>query len=163
MTPKEKIEYVKRNIDEKVQISPKGPVFVRLYTVTESEDGPVLISRGEQNLIVRKLEQDGYLKNVTFEDNGYGIWVEVVSDEKQKNSVTDNAPVIKLKTLELISRGIGNMDTGINLSNFLVNCGVYSNIINYPQTKWRMVNDVLQSLSVSTNPTDHKLDRKSVV
>lgn len=157
MTPKEKIEYVKRNIDEKVQISPKGPVFVRFYTVTEFEEGPVLITRGEQNLIVRKLEEEGYLKNVTFEDDGTGTWVEVAPNENQENGSAYKTPVIKLRTLELISQEIGSMGTGSDIINLLVNCGVDRSLINYPQTKWRMVYEVLQSLSLSINPTDHKL------
>lgn len=76
MTPEEKIKYVKDEIEDKIKISPKGPVHLRLYTLTEYEEGPTLLSRGEQHSIVKKLKEDGYLKEITFDDDGSGVWVE---------------------------------------------------------------------------------------
>ena len=73
MTPKAKIEYVKRQIEDKRQISPKGLFSFNLYTLTEYEDGPVLLSNYEQQLIIKKLEQDGYVKNVSFENDGFKV------------------------------------------------------------------------------------------
>jgi hypothetical protein len=84
MKPEEKIEYVKNIIDEVVKISPKGAVHIQLYDLTESEDGPVVISRNEQKTIIKKLEEDRYVKNVFFQDDGVGVWLEMVIKEKRK-------------------------------------------------------------------------------
>jgi hypothetical protein len=65
-----------------------------------------------------------------------------------------NQPVIKLKTLELMAKDIGDLDSGSNLVNFLVDCGVGKQLIVYPQTKWRMVYDVLLKLATSENTKD---------
>lgn len=77
--------------------------------------------------------------------------------EKPTLVTSKNQPVIKSKTLELIAQDIGNLDTGTNLINFLTNCGVDKNLIEYPQTKWRMVNTVLQTLATSKNPKDFRV------
>lgn len=158
MTPEKKIKYVKRLIDEKVQISPKGPIHLQLYTLTEYEDGPTLISRGEQKLIIKKLEEDGYVKNVIFEDDRYGAWVEVVSRTKEENtsSVQKNQPIIKRKTLELIAIKIGELDSGSSLVEFFTNCGVKRELIEYPNTKWRMIYSVLLTLASSQNKKDKR-------
>jgi hypothetical protein len=84
MNAKEKIAYVKNAIDEKVQISPKGSVYLRLYTLTEYEEGPILLSRGEQQSIIKKLEEDGYIKNVIFDDDGCSVWVELNEQPKEQ-------------------------------------------------------------------------------
>jgi hypothetical protein len=84
MDAQEKIQYVKDLINEKVQISPKGRVHISLHTLTEYEDGPTLISRNEQGLIIKKLEEEGHLQNVEFDDNA-GVWVEP-SEKKTRRS-----------------------------------------------------------------------------
>ena len=77
MNSKQKIQYVKKQIEEKIQISPKGPVYVHFYTVTgEGGEDHVLLSRGEQKSIVEKLAEDGYLKSVSFGEKNAGAWVE---------------------------------------------------------------------------------------
>lgn len=65
--------------------------------------------------------------------------------------------IIKPKSLELIAKEIGELDSGSNLVEFLVNCGVRRELIEYPQTKWRMVNDILITLATSTKPQDQEL------
>jgi len=84
MTPEEKIEYVKNQIEEVTKISPKGPVHIQLYSLAEYEEGPTLISRNEQKIIIKKLEEDRYVKNVFFQDDGVGVWLERVIKEKRK-------------------------------------------------------------------------------
>ncbi|MCL5012224.1 MAG: hypothetical protein M1320_02245 [Patescibacteria group bacterium] len=149
MTPKEKIEYVKNQISEKTQISPKGSVYIQLYTVTEYEEGPVLISRGEQKLIIKKLEEDRYIKNVSFSKDGFGAWVELIASEEKEDSVLPNKNRlgIKPKTLELIAQIIGNLGSGPELVDFLKENGVNERLIEYPNTKWRMVYSVLLELA----------------
>ena len=65
--------------------------------------------------------------------------------------------VIKPKSLELIAREIGNLATGINLIDFLTDCGVDKKLIEYPQTKWRMVYDVFITLATSPNPKNQEI------
>jgi len=72
-------------------------------------------------------------------------------------SEENNKPIIKPKTLELISKEIGDLDSGINLIGFLTGFGVKRELIEYPQTKWRMINDVFIKLATSDKPKDQKL------
>jgi hypothetical protein len=75
MTPEEKIQYVKNQIDELTKISPMGPKHICLSGVVEYEGGPEILSVKEQRLILEKLEEDGYLKDVwPIDDNDF--WVE---------------------------------------------------------------------------------------
>lgn len=65
-------------------------------------------------------------------------------------------PIIKSKTLELIAQEVGNLGTANTLIDFLADCGVDNKLVEYPQTKWRMVNAVLQTLAISPNPKDQE-------
>jgi len=65
--------------------------------------------------------------------------------------------LIKPKTLELISKEIGDIDSGVKLVEFLKNCGVMNELIIYPNTKWRMINDVFRTLATSSNPKAKKI------
>ncbi len=73
-------------------------------------------------------------------------------EEVEKN--TEIKPIIKLKALELISKEIGNLDNGPNLIKFLVECGVKREQIVYPNTKWRMIYEVLEYLANSGRKED---------
>jgi hypothetical protein len=85
MTPEEKIQYVKDKIDEETAISPKGPIWYFLYTVThpDNEEWTVL-SRGEQKRIIRKLEKERYIKNVDFDEEKNGFWLEKIKKRVTK-------------------------------------------------------------------------------
>lgn len=74
--------------------------------------------------------------------------------ETQPAATPQGKPTIRLKTLELIAQKIGNLDSGSNLVNFLKNCGVDDGLIVYPNTKWRMVFDVLVYLASSSKKED---------
>lgn len=139
MTPQEKIEYVRKLIDDKAQISPKGVIYIRLYTATEYEEGPVLIYRSEQKSIIQKLEEEGYIKNATFDEDGTGVWLEIIS-EKQEES--PEPPIIRTQTLELISQHFADLGSLSKLSNYLLEWGVPRRLITLG-TKWRMVYAVL--------------------
>ncbi len=78
------------------------------------------------------------------------------SNDGKPTSESSRASIIKIKTLELISQKIANLDTGNSLVNFLVGCGVDKKMIEYPQTKWRMINSVLVALATSSNSKDKK-------
>jgi len=90
MTPEEKIQYVKKQIDDKASISPKGVFYLRLYSVGHPDNPEewTILTRGEQKLIIKKLQQDKYIKNVTSDEKGGGYWLEKV----QKRSPRKNTP-----------------------------------------------------------------------
>lgn len=66
-------------------------------------------------------------------------------------------PNIQEKSLELIARDMGEFDTGVELIRFLKKCGVEEQLIIYPNTKWRMIYDILVYLSYSARPKDCEL------
>src|SRR5574343_550146 len=89
MTPKEKLKYVKDKIDELVEISPKGVRHhIPIYTLTEYEEGPTMMTRNEQCSIYRKYEEEGYIKNVTFGEKGLSVQFEkdVENGDDEKTS-----------------------------------------------------------------------------
>jgi hypothetical protein len=53
-----------------------------------------------------------------------------IHDEK-----IQSGPYIQRKSIELISRDIGELDSGSNLIDFLIDCGVDKKLIEYPNTK----------------------------
>lgn len=63
-------------------------------------------------------------------------------------------PHIREKTLELIARDMGEFETGTGLINFLQKCGIEKELIIYPNTKWRMIYDILFYLSYSDRKND---------
>lgn len=87
MTIKEKIEYVRNHIDEATEISPTGKVHLNLYTLTEYEDGPDIFSWKDQRSIFKKLEEDGYVKDVQFDEGGVGVWFEKVRSKTRRSNL----------------------------------------------------------------------------
>ncbi len=93
-------------------------------------------------------------------DELYRLYESGSSYSENKNAVPEtkiSQSVIKPKSLELIAREIGNLETGTNLINFLTDCGVDKKLIEYPQTKWRMVYDVFIALATSPNPKNQEI------
>lgn len=68
----------------------------------------------------------------------------------------NSQPIIKAKSLELIAKEIGDIDSGSNLVEFLTNCGIKREFIEYPNTKWRMVYAVLLTLASSQDKEDRR-------
>lgn len=64
---------------------------------------------------------------------------------------------IKEGALELISKRMGDLKSGNELIDFLSNCGVPNNLVEYPQTKWRMLYSIFTTLSKSESTDDHRL------
>lgn len=79
--------------------------------------------------------------------------------ENQKTTAEfdSSQSIIKPKSLELIAKEIGDLDSGSNLVEFLTNCGVKREFIEYPNTKWRMVYSVLLTLASLQNKEDRKI------
>lgn len=82
MNSKQKIKYVKDAVLEKAAISPSGPFWIRLYSVTEYEDGPTILSRAEQWSILQKLKQEHFLQIAQLDEKDKNIaWVELAPKE----------------------------------------------------------------------------------
>ncbi len=77
---------------------------------------------------------------------------DILQDNKDING--NSQPCIRYKSLELIAKEIGEMDTGTNLIDFLINCGVKKELIEQT-TKWKMVYIILISLSSSNAKDDY--------
>ena len=75
-------------------------------------------------------------------------------NQKATTELDSSQSIIKPKSLELIAREIGDLDSGSNLVEFLTNCGVKRELIEYPNTKWRMIYSVLLTLASSQNKDD---------
>lgn len=85
MTPDEKIQYVKDRIDEETAISPKGPIWYFLYTVTHPDNEEwTILSRGEQKRIIKKLEKEKYIKNVDYDEEKKGFWLQKINKRTPK-------------------------------------------------------------------------------
>jgi len=156
-TPKrEKVEFSIRDSSrqlEKVDNSlPSAETQIKLlYKLKEKqalhsvEPSGIYHSKSKFNLTVHQSKFDT-LYCLYESGNSY-------SENKNTASKTENLQsVIKPKSLELIAKEIGNLETGINLINFLTDCGVDKKLIEYPQTKWQMVYAVLIALATSPNP-----------
>jgi len=123
MTPEEKIEYVKNLIDDTTKISPKGPVHINLYSLDEYEEGPTLLYRNEQKTIVKKLEEDGYIKNVFFQDDGVGVWLERVVRERKREpqEIKKSKHSNKIKSVDNLLADIALRNECLNFFNHFGN------------------------------------------
>lgn len=86
MTPLEKIEYVRKMIADRAAICPSGPIDLRLYDLMEYEEGPMLLSAGEQKLILLKLQEDREVHGVEWEGGERNIRLSAgpISAEREK-------------------------------------------------------------------------------
>lgn len=94
MTPKEKIAFVKKRIKERAATHPSGAFLLELMTVVDAEanggipdDAPVLLSRKEQWSIIRKLEEEGFVRNVQFDEKGRGVRLELVKPQVRRSNI----------------------------------------------------------------------------
>ena len=100
-------------------------------------------------------ETDDYLFEVVVEKEDCERLLNILK-EYEKQLPKRKKPRIREKTLELVAQKIGDLDSGNNLVRFLKNCGVDEELIVYPNTKWRMVFDVLVYLSSSDRKEDQE-------
>lgn len=91
---------MKDRIAEVVDISPTGPIHIRFYTVTEHEEGPVILSRGEQIAIVNKLGEDGYLKNINLDEDRWGTWLEMGDAPRDEEKIRRGNILAYIKTTD---------------------------------------------------------------
>ena len=90
MTPEEKIQYVKDNIDGETLINPKGPIHYLVNSVGHPDNPEewTILTRGDHRKILHKLEQEGYIKDLTPIEDGNYYKLERVGDfSKEKVEV----------------------------------------------------------------------------
>lgn len=73
---------------------------------------------------------------------------------KKSPTTLKKTSIIKPKTLEFIAKEIADLDSGSNLIEFLINCGVERKLVEYPSTKWRMIYSVLMIFATSSKKED---------
>lgn len=72
-------------------------------------------------------------------------------------SAEQKTPVIRERTLEHIARHLGDLGSGTQIVGWLQSWGVPDGLIEYPNTKWRMVHSVLSYYAHSTERKDHEM------
>lgn len=89
MTPEEKIAFIKSKINETAEISPRGRFYIEFIPIVDTEitggipdEAPEIFSKREQLSVIKKLEQDGYIKNVQVAYKRQGAWVEKIEPAK---------------------------------------------------------------------------------
>lgn len=153
--------------------------FVQNSAIADIKIGTILLERleRERGIKILKRPQLDYLNSAGENDfsiailpqfdsileKEYGEYV-AMAEDYQTNQTDhpiikrlDGQPIIKAKSLELIAQEIGELDNGSNLIEFLVSCGVKRELIEYPQTKWRMIYSVLITLATPSNQEDQKI------
>ena len=76
--------------------------------------------------------------------------------QKATTEINNSRLIIKAKCLELIAKEIGDLDSGSSLVEFLANCGVERELVEYTGTKWKMVYSILITLASSQKKEDKK-------
>jgi len=99
-------------------------------------------------------------------DELYRLYESGGSYSESKNAAPEtktSQSIIKPKSLELIAREIGELDTHTNLIKFLTECGIEPKLIQYiqneypEQSKWQLIYAVLSELATAPNPEDQKI------
>lgn len=92
MSPQEKIDYIKKAINEKAQISPAGSFCIDLTPVADLEatggfpdEAPILLSSSEQWLIIQKFQEEGYIKNVQLDGNT--VWLDLSKRKTRRSNI----------------------------------------------------------------------------
>lgn len=71
--------------------------------------------------------------------------------------INGKTAIIKKQTLEFIARHSGEQSSGSHLVDLLETWGVPKSLIEYPNTKWRMIDTVLTYYASSSSPEDHQM------
>ena len=122
-----------------------------ISAIKMSDDNKIVIGKQIEGEVIKLSDNTNWLALSKYR-------IKVLDINKIKSILLNRnqKSVIRFKTLELIARDIGEMDSGVKLVKFLKECGVDSELIFYPNTKWRMIYDVLKLLATSPEPKDKK-------
>lgn len=72
MKPTEKIQFIKDLILEKAEISPAGPIWIRLNDIFDKDAKTLIFSKSDQGAVIKKFAQDGFLKDIFIHKNKIG-------------------------------------------------------------------------------------------
>ncbi len=110
--------------------------------------------------LVDEIDLNGFYKQNEYKSVG-SRRVEFVFSGDKMLDFTDRAngknSVIKRQALEFIARHIGDLASGTKLVDFLKNLGVPNSLIVYPNTKWRMIYDVLLYYASCPKPENRRM------
>lgn len=101
MDAQEKIEYIRKNISEVALTSPSGPLYLQLYSVGHPDNPEewTILTVSEQKRILKKLEENGEIKNLQFTDKN-GVSLEVVKKRKQEKKTRRSNTLSYIKTTD---------------------------------------------------------------
>lgn len=102
------------------------------------DDWTYIVSPEEETEIIKYLERRGFLEILKEKDKSFQV---KILPKKQ--------PVIKLKTLELISRELKDHYTGYEITKLLEVCGADKRMIIYPNSKWHIFYGLFEELSIA--------------
>lgn len=129
MKPAEKIQFIKDLILEKAQISPAGPINIRLSDIFEKGTDTLSLSVNDQILITEKLAQEGFI-NIHFISRNKShpfARIEVVGFKTTATPVKDSFVLTRELKSEITSGDLASYsdgtirykDTILNLRNQL--------------------------------------------
>ena len=72
MKPTEKIQFIKDLILEKAEISPAGPIWIRLDDIFDKDTKTLIFSISDQSAVIKKFAQDGFLKDIFIHKDKLG-------------------------------------------------------------------------------------------
>lgn len=121
----------------------------RLINVGSSHNIPLYNEVGDPTDVYT----DDYLVEVEITNEKE---LEVLLEECKNQFPKRKKPIIREKTLELIGKDIGELDSAVNLIKLLKDCGVDEELIIYPNTKWRMIRDAIVYLAYSRKKEDEQ-------
>lgn len=110
------------------------------------DDWKYLVSPEEQAEIVKYLERRGFLEITKETKTSFQI-----------NVLPKKEPLIRLKTLELISRELKDYYTGYEITKLLEECGVDKKFIVYPTSKWLIFYGLFEELALSQDKKGKEL------
>ena len=74
MKTTEKIQFIKDLILEKAEISPAGPIRIRLNDISDKDTNTTLFSISDQGTVVKKFAQQGFIKDIFIHRDKIGAF-----------------------------------------------------------------------------------------
>ncbi len=95
MNPEEKVEFVRNEIRDETYTHPSGSLRMGIYALGHPDNEEwTLITRSEKQSIIQKLQEEGFVKDVEFDEDGKWVTLEML--EKPKGSTMSPEDVAKV-------------------------------------------------------------------
>ncbi|MEI8270975.1 MAG: hypothetical protein WCG45_06450, partial [bacterium] len=134
-----------KTVRDDIQKSQKEPDKEFSYTIMgygigedPIDDWTFTIPPEEELEIVKYLERRGFLELI--KETPTSVVIKILPQRE---------PIIKLKTLELISRELKDHYTGYEITTLLEKCRVDKKLIIYPNSKWLIFYGLFEELTIS--------------